>query len=211
MSNSRRQSKLDVAIFVTGLVAATASGVAAYRIVGPYGDGPLNVGLYRAQDPESGRQFVYRDVRTADGARLRYFFDDATRRLIEVRLVRDGESADVRFRPGEGTGGQLVLGERSVTWDAKGLVKIGFSLGGNGIIDAWEYRDAKGRLHRIEVSRRQNGVVDRWEFYEDDQLARVEEDDDRDGRVDRWQTYEAGILVRESRDRDGDGRPDAGR
>lgn len=204
-------SKVDLTIFVVGLICAGAAGVAAYRIVGPYGDGPLNVGLYRAEDPETGRQLVYREVTTADGGRLRYFFDDETRKLVEVRALRDGGQKDARFRPGGGAGGELLLGGRSVAWDSKGLVRLGFSLRDNGVIDAWEYRDSKGHLQKIEVSRQQNGIVDRWEFYENGQLARVEEDENRDGRVDRWLTYEAGILLREARDRDGDGRPDTSR
>lgn len=203
-------SKIDVAIFVAGLIGAAAAGVAAYRLVGPYGDGPLNVRLYRAEDPDTGRQLIYRDFKTAEGTVLRYFYDDATRTLTEIRVVRDDGKGEVRFRKSD-AGGEVSLGGRSFAWDAKGLVKTGFSMRGNGIIDAWEFRDAKGVLHKIEISRRQSGRVDRWEFYQNEQLARVEEDEDGNGRVDRWLTYEAGILMKEARDRDGDGRPDTGR
>ena len=192
-------TKVEAAIVIGGLIAAATSGVAAYRIVGPYGDGPINVGLYRAQDPVTGRQLVYREISGADGGRVRYFFDDITRKLQEVRVVRPGQSVEV----------SLPAGERAPV-DAT-LIKTGFSLRGNGVIDAWEYRDGQATLHKIEVSRRQNGRVDRWEFYTDGQLTRVEEDEDGNGRVDRWLTYERGILVQEARDRDGDGLPDPGR
>lgn len=202
--------KLDAIILVCGLIAASYSGVAAYRTVGPYADGPLNVRLYRTQDPETGAQLIYRDFKTADGLTLRYFYDDNSRKLTEVRLLR-GDGRDAAFRPAEGASGELQVGSRSLALDAKGLVKSGFSLRGNGVIDAWAYRDAQGRLHKIEVSRQQNGKVDRWEYYAGDQLERVELDEDRDGRVDRWQTYEGGILIRETRDQDGDGQPDGGR
>lgn len=189
------RSKIDTAILVAGVMCAAASGVAAYRSVGPYADGPLNVGLYRAQDPETGRQLVYQQLKFDDGARLVYFYDDATRTLTERRLVGADGTVHVLFRAG----------------DPVPLGRAGFSLRDNGITDAWEYRDAQGRLHKIEISRKQNGRVDRWEYYENDQLSRVEEDEDGDGRVDRWLTYEAGILVREAVDRNGDGRPDPGR
>lgn len=176
-------------IVAGGFVLAAASSVVAYRAVGPYGDGPLNVGLYRTTDPESGKPLVYREARTADGTAFRYHFDDATRALRSVHMTsRDGKT--------------VVLPAASRSG------KSGFSLAGNGVIDAWEYRDAQGRIEKIEVSRRQDGVVDRWEYYRNDQLDRVEEDEDRDGRVDRWLTYDAGILVEEIRDRDGDGKPD---
>lgn len=203
-------SRTELIILAGGLIAAVVSGVAAYNTVGPYGEGPFNAGLYRAEDPETGVQLVYREVRTADGAVLRYLFDDTSRTLREVRVVRDGQgtSKGVALRLNDGSL-SIEGATRSMATDpATGLLKVGFSLRDNGIIDAWEYRDAARRLHKIEVSRRQDGVVDRWEFYEHDQLARVEEDDNRDGRVDRWLTYEAGILVHEARDRNGDGRPD---
>ena len=198
------RSKVDVALLAAGLIGAAASGVAAYRIVGPYGDGPLNVGLYRAQDPETGRQLVYRDVRVANNVTLRYFFEDTTRQFLEVRLVREGQ-ADMTFPRNEKE--RIPAGTAGV----QALIKTGVSLGGDGIIDAWTYRDALGRVHRIDVSRRRNGTVDRWEFYKDNQLARVEQDDDGDGRVDCWLTYDAGIMIHDARDSDGDGRPDPGR
>jgi len=87
-------------------------------------------------------------------------------------------------------------------------VKSGFSLAGDGIVDAWAYRDDKGQLLRIEVSKRRDGKVDRWEYYDKGQLARVEEDTDHNGRVDRWATYDAGILMSTVVDANGDGRPD---
>jgi hypothetical protein len=87
-------------------------------------------------------------------------------------------------------------------------VKAGFSLAGDGIVDAWAYRDEKGQVRKIEVSTRRDGSIDRWEHYEKGQLARVEQDTDRNGRVDRWSTYDAGILIGTVVDADGDGRPD---
>ncbi len=193
-----------------GLVLAAAASVAAYRVVGPYGDGPINVGLWRTQDPETGVQLVYRDVTRADGTVLRYLYNDSNRVLkqIQVRRVVDGEVKTVGLHLDSTGVARLDAPGRSVARDgSSGGVKVGFSLRGNGVIDAWEYRDAKGQLTKIEVSRRQDGNVDRWEYYENDQLARVEEDENRDGKPDRWLTYEAGILVGESRNKGGGDRP----
>ena len=203
-------SWVETVILTAGLVAAAASGVAAYRAVGPYADGPLNAGLYRMEEPETGRQLVYREVRSADGVVRRYLFDNASRTLTEIRVIRaGGETPDVRVHMNNGVLEGVTGPGRSFERDPKtGVARVGFSLRGNGVVDAWEYRDANGTLQKIEVSRRQNGVVDRWEYYKDDQLARVEEDDTGDGRVDRWLTYDAGILIQEARDRNGDGRPD---
>lgn len=209
-----RASRADIAIVVAGLVAAFGSSVAAYRVVGPYGDGPINVGLYRAQDPETGELFVYRDVRNSDGTVLRYMFDDESRKLKQIQVMRmvGGRLETVGLHMGEAGLTRLDAGGQTVERDSTpGGAKVGFSLRGNGVVDAWEYRDAKGQLVKIEVSRSQDGRVDRWEYYQDDQLSRVEIDENRDGRVDHWLNYEAGILVKESWDRDGDGRPDPGK
>lgn len=202
-------SRTDVLITVVGLIAAAAAGVAAYGVVGPYGDGPIDVGLYRAEDPETGVQLVYRKVSAPGGGEVRYIFDDATRRLKEVRLIREGQPDVVTAGAISRSAAEAQEPVHSITRDDRtGEIKMAFSLRGNGVIDAWEYRDGKGQLQRIEISRAQNGVIDRWEYYQDNQLARVEEDEDRNGRVDRWLTFDAGILVKEVRDRDGDGRPD---
>lgn len=204
-------STLDVVIVLVGLVLAAASSVAAYRLVGPYGDGPINVRLYRSEDPETGLQLVYRDVPKKNGTVQRYLFDDTTRTLrqIQVRRVVDGKVEVVGVHIADGALTRLDTGGETVARDGNdGALKVGFSLRGNGIIDAWAYRDAAGQLVKVEVSLRQDGRIDRWEFYKDDQLARVEEDENRDGRVDRWLTYDAGILVSEARDRNGDGKPD---
>lgn len=191
-SRPRLVSRVDIAFLAAGLVGATVAGVFAYDKVGPYGDGPINVGLYRTVDPDSGVLTVYREVRTAEGTILRYHFDDGSRALNAVHSI--GADGRTVVRPVE-----------------SGASKTGFSLLDDGIVDAWEYRDARGRLEKVEVSRKRDGRVDRWEYYRNDQLARVEEDEDRDGRVDRWQTYDGGILVGEVRDADGDGRPDGHR
>lgn len=182
----------------------------AYRSVGPYGDGPINVGLWRTLDPETGAQLVYRDVPQANGSVFRYLFNDSNRVLkqIQVRRVVDGEVKSVGLHMDSAGVARLDAPGRSVARDgSSGGVKVGFSLRGNGVVDAWEYRDAKGLLTKIEVSRRQDGNVDRWEYYENDQLARVEEDENRDGKPDRWLTYDAGILVGESRSKGGGDRP----
>jgi hypothetical protein len=208
-----RASRTDLAILIAGLVASASSGVVAYRIVGPYGDGPINVGLYRTQDPETGEQFVYREVRKDDGTLMRYLFDDDSRRLKQIQVIRivDGKPVVVGLHVSDGGLTRLDAGGETMEREQAGGVKRGFSFRGNGVIDAWEYRDAKGQLVKIEVSRHQDGHVDRWEYYQEDQLARVEEDENRDGRVDHWLNYEVGILVKEAWDRDGDGKPDPGR
>jgi hypothetical protein len=169
--------------------------------------------LYRAEDPETGRQMVYRDVRKEDGTTLRYLFDDGSRKLQKILVMRqvNGKLESVGLRMGETGLKGVEVGGRSVEKDARtGATKAGFSLRGNSVIDAWEYRDGDGVLLKIEVSRQQNGKVDRREYYKDDQLDRVEIDENLDGRVDHWLNFESGILVKEAWDRNGDGRPDSG-
>ena len=189
----------ELSILLVGIVAAACAAVFAYRIAGPYGNGFINFGVDRTVDLEN-RPVLVRNVRRADGSTLRYFFDIGTRQLTGTRVLAAGADRpeDMVPPPPE----ELT---RKITTPGGGK---GFSLAGNGIIDAWQYPDAQGRPERIEVSRRQDGRIDRWEFYKDGQLALVEEDNDHDGRVDHWLNYEAGILVKEAVDRDGDGKPD---
>lgn len=192
----------NIAILLLGLLAAASASTFAYRAAGPYANGFLNFGVTRTVDPRTEQPVLVRDVARADGGTVRYFFDMGTRKLTGTRVLppgaaRPGDMVPPSEAPSAGTPGI-----------AKGGVKTGFSLAGNGVIDAWEYRDAAGRLERIEVSRRQDGNVDRWEHYDAGQLARAEEDNDHDGRVDHWLDYEVGILIGEAFDRDGDGRRD---
>jgi hypothetical protein len=224
-SRSRRRSHdrhsrpptADIVIFVVGLIAAAAAGVIAYRIVGPYGDGPLNMNLYRTTDPETGKALIYRRVRRADGSEVRYVVDDASRQLREIQVANPSKggsgSMGLRFEKGKLAGidrhdaeGRTNL--RDYFNDPSGLAKVGFSLTNNGVIDAWAYRDKKGTIVKVEVSRGQDGKVDRWEYYDKGQLARVEEDDNHDGKIDRWVVYDAGIQIDEVLDRNHDGKPD---
>lgn len=214
----RRSTGIETIILIAGLAGASAAGVVAYDKVGPYGDGFATVGLYRTIDPQTKTPLLTRKVTRADGAVVSYVFNERTRTFAELRTGGEASAGsgnagnDVRLHFKDGAPVRLDAGGMAIALDEKtGRVKTGFSLGGNGIIDAWEYRNAQGQVEKIEVSRRQNGVVDRWEFYQDAQLARVEEDTNLDGRVDRWLTYEAGILLQDARDRNGDGKPDPGR
>ncbi|MEQ1761130.1 MAG: hypothetical protein ABL986_22710 [Vicinamibacterales bacterium] len=217
---SRPISIVDLAIFVVGLIAAATSGVVAYRIVGPYGDGFLNVGLYRTRDPETGKDVIYREVRQADGSVTRYMASSTGVPFHTIRatgtLGGRQQTLDVYAEQGKLSGfgldsdGDGQIDVRDYFDEKMALVKQGFSVSGTGgVIDAWQYRDPSGAVVRIETSRSQDGVVDRWEHYEAGQLVRAEEDDDHDGKPDHWLTYEEGILIHEARDRNRDGQPDS--
>jgi hypothetical protein len=207
---------VELLIVGVGLAASVIAGVVAYRVVGPYGDGPLSVGYRRVIDRDTGRSVLVHESRAADGTVVRRVIE--RRRLTELHFEvhADGKKEQARVhvkgsdiarvdRDRDGDG----LTDVWEYYDAKQrLAKAGFSLAGDGVVDAWAYRDAHGQIVRIEVSKRRDGMVDRWEHYEKGQLARVEEDTDRNGRVDRWSTYDAGILMDTVSDANGDGRPD---
>lgn len=214
-TSPRRPSspRTDVVIVAAGLVAAIVSGVAAYRTAGTYGDGFLNYGLYRASERGVQAPLVIRKVVTDQGLLLHYVFDGGTRRLTELRVMPGpgGPSEVVRIDLAQGIPGRFDLDRTAVAWDdGERKVRIGFSQGGAGRLDTWQFWGADGQLAEVRVSRRADGAVDRWEYYDQGQLARVEEDANRDGRVDHWQIYDAGILLEEAFDRDDDGRPDGG-
>jgi hypothetical protein len=85
---------------------------------------------------------------------------------------------------------------------------VGYSSGGDGIVDSWMFADAEGRLARLELSTSRDETIDRWEFYENDLLTRVEQDTTGDGIVDRWETFEEARLATAAFDENGNGRPD---
>ncbi len=207
-------SKVDLAIFVIGLIAAVIAGVVAYKKVGLYGDGAFSSGYHRIRDPETGKSLLVHESHGKDGSIIRRIVDGTT--LKEVRLAGVEPKEEVRAHV-EGTKITRVDRDRDGdgridAWeyydDNRKLVKVGFSLPGDGVLDAWAYRDAKGRIVKIEVSTRRDGIVNRWEYYENDKMVRVEEDTNGDGRSDRLSTYEDGILMRTLVDRDGDGQYD---
>lgn len=208
-------SKVELIIVGVGLVASVAAGVIAYRIVGPYGDGPFKIGYRRIHDPNTGQSLLVHESRTETGV-VRRVIEGQT--LKEVRFDADADGKDDtralvtgtevtrldRDRNGDG---------RTDTWEyfdaKKQVVKVGFSLANDGVLDAWAYRDKAGQIVKVEVSTRRDDKIDRWEYYEKGQLARVEEDKDGDGRADRWSTYDQGILMGTTLDADKDGRPDS--
>jgi hypothetical protein len=93
--------------------------------------------------------------------------------------------------------------------DRSTLVKIGFSRGDTGTVDAWAFAGEDGKTRRIEISSTADEArIDRWEHYVGEAMASVEEDTNHDGNVDKWETYEAGVLKTASFDENGDGKPD---
>lgn len=153
---------------------------------------------------------------------VRAVIEEATGRVRELRLAPQGDFTNaVRVELDEQRGARIPhdLDGDGVTdrWDyyadvrhieAGDVERVGFSLAGDGTVDAWAFHDAQGRTVRVEVSTRRDGVVDRWEHYDDGVLSRVEADSDRDGRVDTWSTYRDGVLTTTATDADGDGSPD---
>ena len=195
-------SRIELYILGAGLVAAVASGIIAYQIVGPYGDGPFGGGFRRIPNPETGgSMLVHEFVYESEGVQA--VVHENTGRLSELRLDADADGTQDTRAHLEGTA--VVRVERDQDgdgdtdlWeyydDAQQLEKIGFSLSGDGVLDAWAYYGQDGQLTKIEVSTARDGTVNRWEFYENGSMVRVEEDTSGDGQADRWSTYANGIL-----------------
>ena len=199
-------------------MAAVASGIIAYQIVGPYGDGPFGGGFRRIPNPETGgSMLVHEFVYESEGVQA--VVHENTGRLSELRLDADADGTQDTRAHLEGTA--VVRVERDQDgdgdtdlWeyydDAQQLEKIGFSLSDDGVLDAWAYYGQDGQLTKIEVSTARDGTVNRWEFYENGSMVRVEEDTSGDGRADRWSSYANGILSETASYNNGDGRPDRG-
>jgi hypothetical protein len=194
-------SKLEIAIASVGLVLSVVAGIVAYQKVGLYGDGPFSYGYRHVTDPETGKVLLVHETQTPNGI-VRRVIDGTT--LKEVDLdVGAGKREHVKVRV-EGSNIAVVERDRdgdgrTDTWEYydanKKLLKVGFALAGDSVLNAWAYRGSDGEIAKVEVSTRRDGVVDRWEYYEKGQLARVDEDTDHDGKVDRWSTYDGGILM----------------
>ena len=191
-----------------GLAAAAVSGWAAWRAVGPYGDGPFGAGFRRIHDPSTGRHVLTYDFAAGQSA-VHAIVDERSGRFTELRYDSDADgSADLRVHV-EADGRLRV----EYDLDADGVTdrwqyyadlaqlqrgeaeRVGFSTAGDGVVDAWRVLDAGAPTGRVEVSTGRDGRVDRWEHYENGLLARVEEDTDGDGRADAWSTYADGILT----------------
>ena len=208
----RLRPSLPAVILGLGLAAAAASGWAAWRAAGPYGDGPFGAGFRRIHDPSTGRHLLAYDFPAAESP-VRAIVDESSGRFTELRYDPDADgSADLRVHV-EADGRLRV--EQDL--DADGVVdrwqyyadlaklergeaeRIGFSTAGDGVVDAWRILGDGGPTGRVEVSTGRDGRVDRWEDYEDGLLVRVEEDTDGDGSADAWSTYRDGILAATSR------------
>ena len=212
----------DSVALVAGLLLAVLSGIAAYRAVGPYGDGPFGAGFRRIPANSVSGSILVHDSRSGPDA-VRAVLDERTGRVVELRIAPGGDVArTTRLHLDEGGGARVPrdldgdgIADR---WDyyndvrriGSGVAdKVGFSLAGDGVVDAWAFHDEHGQIGRVEVSTRRDGVVDRWEYYRGGALVRVETDADRDSRVDSWSIYRNGVLSTTTSDADGDGFPDS--
>ena len=220
-SRTRAPAGFEPTVLVVAVLLSAAAGFVAYRAVGPYGDGPFGAGFRRIPGASRGETVLVHDSRRGPNL-VRAVIEEGTGRVRELRLAPQGDLTDaLRVELDEQEGARIPndLDGDGVTdrWDyyadvrhiqSGDVERVGFSLAGDGIVDAWAFHDEQGQVIRIDVSTLRDGVVDRWEHYEGGALARVEADTDRDGRVDMWSSYRDGVLSTTARDADGDGLPD---
>ena len=218
---ARWPASFEPAVLIVGLSLSVAAGFAACRAVGPYGDGPFGAGFRRIRAASAGETILVHDSRTGADV-VRAVINERTGRVRELRLAPGGdltmavrvsldENREIRVPrdlDGDGAADRWDYYADARQLESGAVERAGFSLAGDGIVDAWAFHDEQGRIIRVEVSTRRDGVVDRWEHYRGGALVRVETDADRDGRVDHWSTYRRGILQTTVSDADGDGFPD---
>jgi hypothetical protein len=182
---------VEALVFAAGLAASVGAGVYGYQVVGLYGDGPFASGYHRERDPQTGESLLVHESITSQG-RIRRVMDERFR-LKSVAVDADGDG----------------VSETTTAATDANIAGTGFSLAGDGVVDAWAFRNTAGQVVRVEVSTKRNGKVDRWEHYRNNLLIKVDLDTDGNGRADRWQTFESGILMDTIVDADEDGRADA--
>ena len=223
-SSTPRQSlsRLELFILSTGVLAALASGVVTYRVVGPYGDGPFSGGFRRIPNPETGQSSLVHDF--VHGSQpFRAVVDEGTGKMSELQVDTNADGAeDTRAylhgaavtRVERDSDGDGTIDRWEYYNDTAQLQKVGFSLAGDGVVDAWAYYGTDQQFTVIEVSTRRDRTVDRWEYYEGGVMVRVETDTTGDGQADTWSTYTNGILAEtgvgsnEDEAEGGDARPD---
>ena len=212
------RARFESSVLVGGLFLSVAAGFAAYHVAGPYGDGPYGAGFRRIPAASAGETILVHDSRTGAYV-VRAVIDDRTGRVRELRMAPGGDFTNVvrvhlddnrRARvphdlDGDGTADRWDYYADVRQIESGAVEKVGFSLAGDEIVDAWVFHDEQGQVSRVEVSTARDGVVDRWEHYSEGELVRVETDGDRNGRVDNWSTYQHGILSTTLSDTDGDG------
>lgn len=174
-------------VFVTGLAAAIAAGMATYRELGLYG-GPVLTGFHREWNQQTRKPQLIHEMTTRAGLRVRRVLNDD---LTVERTVLSGETVGVAAEQLVGRG-----------------ARVAFSTRNDGVMDAWIIRDEKGQTARVEMSTTRDGKIDRWEQYAGGQLVRVDLDLNGNGKPDQWLTYEDGILMDTFIDGNEDGRPD---
>ena len=219
--SARLRGGLEPVVLGAGVLLSVAAGFAAYRTVGPYGDGPFGAGFRRIPGSSGDGTRLVHDSR-AGPYLVRAVIDEGSGRVRELRLAEDGDFGNTFRVELDGRQGARIphdLDGDGVPdrWDYYADVshiesgeveRVGFSLAGDGVEDAWAFQDEAGQTVRVEVSTRRDGVVDRWEHYADAVLVQVETDADRDGRIDTWSSYRDGVLATTVRDTDADGIPD---
>ena len=219
---ARSSVRVESAVLLSGLALSVAAGFAAWKVVGPYGDGPFGANFRRIPAHPDGETTLVHDSVSGSSV-VRAVIDEPTGRIGELQIAPSGDFAKavrVLFDEDRGVRVPLDLDGDGVAerWEyysdvgdieSGSIEKVGFSLAGDEIVDAWAFHDEQRRVSRVEVSTARDGVVDRWEHYRGGVLVRVEIDTDRDGRVDRWETYrDDGVLAATAADGDGDGLPD---
>ena len=191
-----------------GLVGAIVAGFAAYRLVGPYGDGPFGAGFRRIPDRFTGRPLLVFEYATTT-VPIQAHVDERTGRFTELRYDSNADGhadqrvhvqSDGRLRveidlDGNGVIDRWQYYASVTTLERDQVERVGFSTAGDGVVDAWQIIGPVGPTGRVEVSTGRDGRIDRWEQYENGLLSRVDEDTDGDGRGDAWWIYDGGVLI----------------
>jgi hypothetical protein len=75
----------------------------------------------------------------------------------------------------------------------------------DGVIDAYSYNDANGRLRRREYDYDRDGQIDEIATYQAGVITEKDQATSMARRLDTWDFYQAGALARSERDSNGDG------
>jgi hypothetical protein len=146
---------------VTIATLVVGSGVAAYRLGGPYGE------RFSEREAYIQRQF---DTKTSE---LRVFAYDQNRNghmdawtyLLEGRMLRtevdENEDGlmDRWYYYGNGD---------------DDISRVGFSTRNNGRVDAWRRLNADGEVAEVEYANGENGAITKREYFSSGTLVRTE-------------------------------------
>jgi hypothetical protein len=121
----------------------------------------------------------------------------------DTRIVHEDCPVDDSSAVAEDVNGDGRPDRRTVSENGR-VVCRGMDFNFDGVIDAWVYLDASGKVRRRESDYDRDGRIDEVAIYENGVLAERQRATTLSGKLDTWQHYQNGKVASAERDSNGD-------